>query len=573
MRAGLSAAVLAAVLAACTAPPAPDSTPGRARAGDSFFGNYLAGRHARAANDTAAAAEFFTQALSDDPENPILLRRTMLLLVADGRVDEALPVARRLLRAEAGDAAAQLVLATASLKVGDFADALRRMEGSPRTGINSLLTPVIAAWAEAGQGRTEIALKALAPLGENPALQPIQAYHTGLIDDVGGRTAAAEATYRGILEKPAGGTLRVVEAYGRLLHRAGRTEEARALYKTYLDRNPESPAVAAAMLALAGPPPATPAVADAAGGAAEALYTTAAILSRDDSGEAVETYLALALYLNPRLDVARMLQADLMEGRKKWERAIAVYRRIDRASPYGDNARIRLAWAMNSDGKTDEAIGLLRAAADDRPDRTEAVVMLGDVLRGKERFAEAAREYDRAIQRIATPAERHWSLYYTRGIAHERSKQWPKAEADFKRSLELSPDQPSVLNYLGYSWVDRGENLGAARRMIERAVDLRPNDGFIVDSLGWALYRLGQYEDAVVKLERAIELQPDDPVINDHLGDAYWRVGRINEARFQWRRSLGLKPEAEAKTTIEKKLLQGLPPPTPVPGVRAAQGG
>ena len=571
MRAGLSAAALAAVLAACAAPPASDAPAGRAQAGDSFFGNYLAGRFARATNDTAAAAEFFTQALADDPENPILLRRTMLLLVADGRVDESLPVARRLLRADAGDAAAQLVLATASLKGGDFADAGRRLEGSPRTGINSLLTPVMVAWSEAGQGNTDAALKALGPLGENQALQPIQAYHVGLINDVAGRTAAAEAAYRGILEKPAGGTLRVVEAYGRLLQRAGRIDEARTLYQTYLDRNPDSPAIAAAMAALAGPVPATPAVADAAGGAAEALYTTAAILSRDDSGEAVEVYLALALHLNPRLDVAHMLQADIMEGRKRWDQAIAVYRRVDRSSPYGDNARIRLAWAMNSEGKTDDAIGILRAAAEERPDRTEAVVMLGDVLRGKERFAEAAREYDRAIQRIGQPAERHWSLFYTRGIAHERSKQWPKAEADFKRALQLSPDQPSVLNYLGYSWVDRGENLGEARRMIERAVDLRPNDGFIVDSLGWALYRMGEYEDAVVKLERAIELQPDDPVINDHLGDAYWRVNRINEARFQWRRSLGLKPEPEAKAATEKKLIQGLPPAA-ITGVRAAQG-
>ena len=171
---------------------------------------------------------------------------------------------------------------------------------------------------------------------------------------------------------------------------------------------------------------------------------------------------------------------------------------------------------------------------------------------------EAVKAYDEAVKRIGALERRHWSLLYTRGIALERSKQWPRAEADFLAALEFEPEQPYVLNYLGYSWVDQGINLERAQKMIERAVELRPNDGYVVDSLGWVLYRLGKFAGAVRELERAVELRPEDPIINDHLGDAYWRVGRRQEARFQWRRSLSLEPEDDLLAVLRDKIKAGL---------------
>lgn len=183
---------------------------------------------------------------------------------------------------------------------------------------------------------------------------------------------------------------------------------------------------------------------------------------------------------------------------------------------------------------------------------------MGDLLRGKERFAEAVVAYDKAMARIGAVEPRHWALLYSRGIALERSKQWPRAEADFLKALELNPDQPYVLNYLGYSWVEHGIHLDKALTMIETAVKLRPEDGYIVDSMGWVLFRLGRYAEAVPHLERAVELRPSDPTINDHLGDAYWRVGRENEARFQWDRALVLKPSPEEAREIQTKLKRGL---------------
>jgi len=188
----------------------------------------------------------------------------------------------------------------------------------------------------------------------------------------------------------------------------------------------------------------------------------------------------------------------------------------------------------------------------------EAIVALGNVLRSRKQFKEAADVYSKVLDGIKEPTRQHWTLYYFRGICYERAKDWPKAEKDLQKALDLYPDQPQVLNYLGYSWVDQGLNLEKAVQMIRRAVELRPNDGYIVDSLGWAYYRLGRFDEASTDLERAIELKPEDPVINDHLGDAYWKTGRELEARFQWRHARDNKPEPEDLVKIEEKLKDGL---------------
>ena len=219
--------------------------------------------------------------------------------------------------------------------------------------------------------------------------------------------------------------------------------------------------------------------------------------------------------------------------------------------------RLRIASNLDRLDRTEEALTRLAALANDQPDQAEALINMGDILRRHERFDEAVQAYDRAVARIPKLEKRHWRLLYSRGIALERSKKWARAEADLLKALEFDPDQPFVLNYLGYSWVEKGMHLERARDMIKTAVKLRPNDGYIVDSLGWVLYQGGEYEAAVRELERAVELRPEDPIINDHLGDALWRVGRQQEARFQWRRALGLDPEPDTVPTIENKLKQG----------------
>ena len=273
-------------------------------------------------------------------------------------------------------------------------------------------------------------------------------------------------------------------------------------------------------------------------------------------------YLQLALYLTPNQPLALLSLADLYEQLKKPELAIKVYERMPPNSPLRRNSEIQLAINLDSLDRTDEARAHLDKLIAQRPHDTEAIIALGNILRGRKMFAECAETYGRGIATIAKPEKPNWLIFYFRGICYERSKQWPKAEADLKKALELFPDQPHVLNYLGYSWVDQGINLEEGMTMIRRAVDQRPDDGYIVDSLGWAFYRIGNFEDAVKHLERAIDLKPEDPTINDHLGDAYWRVGRTLEAKFQWAHARDLKPEPEELPKIEAKMENGLPDDT-----------
>jgi Flp pilus assembly protein TadD len=307
---------------------------------------------------------------------------------------------------------------------------------------------------------------------------------------------------------------------------------------------------------------AKPIVANAREGLAEALLNLGGTLSGDNTAEVALVCGRLAIYLRPDLDLARMLVAGILESQGGEAEANKLYVEVEKGSPLRWLARLRYASNLDTTGKTDKAIDELKLMADENAKRIDALVNLGDMLRAHKRFVESVDAYDKALSRVGQLDRRHWSVLYSRGISLERSNQWERAEADLQRALELNPDQPYVLNYLGYSWADKGVNLERARRMLERAVSLRPTDGYIVDSLGWLFYRIGRFREAVQHLERAVELKPQDPVINDHLGDAYWRVGRRDEARFQWRRALGLEPEAELIPTIKTKIDRGLSPPT-----------
>ncbi len=307
----------------------------------------------------------------------------------------------------------------------------------------------------------------------------------------------------------------------------------------------------------AGMAPDGPVMASPAGGAAEALFEATGAVARAEQRDQALMLGMLGLYLKPNLPILQMFVAELLDQGNRHEDANRMYASIDRASPLSWQARLFRAENLNRMDRFPDAERELRAMAAERPDDPQPMLVLGDMLRQREQFAESIAVYDEAIALKEPLPPQYWRVLYARGIALERAKRWDRAEADFLRALEFEPDQPLVLNYLGYSWVEQGKNLDRAQEMIRRAVELRPNDGFIVDSLGWVYYRLGNYPEAVVQLERAVELQPEDPVINDHLGDAYRAVGRQREARFQWRAALDLSPEPQLKAELERKL-QGI---------------
>lgn len=525
---------------------------------ESIAGRYLAGRYARYLGDNAAAADFYRKALAADPSNDALKRRTFRLLVAAGYLDDAVKLAATIKEDESDEGLPSTMLVLADIKAGRAAQADATLDKLVPTGFNTLLKPVMEAWAKAGQKKYDEAIKELGALGANPRFRPFQGFHEALIFDLAGKMGEAETAYRQGVENPQTRSLRGVQAFVSFLARNNRVAEAQALFDQYLAEENDNPLVVEARAALNGPGKVPPLVGDAAGGIAEAFYGAGRSLLQGGSREMATVYTQLALYLKPDFDIAQTFLGQIYESDERWQDAIDTYRKVKPQTPLGWASRLQVARNLSRLEKNGEAIALLNTMAAEKPERTDALIFLGDTHRADEKWLEAIAAYDLAVQRTPAPDGRDWTLFYSRGIANERAKRWSQAEADFLKALELQPNQPLVLNYLGYSWIEQNLNLPKARGMIEKAVELRPRDGYIVDSLGWVLYQLGEFQGAVDNLERAIGLRPDDPVINDHLGDAYWKVGRRNEARFQWNRALTFKPDAELIPAIERKLRDGL---------------
>src|SRR5579871_195807 len=525
-------------------------------------GSYLAARHASVERDAASAAAFYRSALRTDPKNNELLDRAFISSLADGDIDEAIKLADRILSIDKTNRVARLVIGVRDLKAKKYASAQTNINQSIRGPITDLVATLLSSWAAYGAGDAKGAVASIDKL-TGPEWYPLfKDLHAGMIDELAGKEKDAgvrlERAYK--LEDS---MLRVSDDYARWLSRNKDAAAAKAVYEAFDKKLPRHPLVVEAMREVEANKKLPPLVDSAQAGAAEALYGIGATLTRRGGEDLALVYLQLALYLKPDHPLALLSLADLYESVKKPQMAIKIYERVPSNSPLKRNAQIQLATDLDSADRSDEAIKILKGVISDDPKDLEAIMALGNIERGRKKFADCAETYSKAIDALPDATDKNnMFYYYYRGICEERSHQWPKAEADMKKALELQPDQPHVLNYLGYSWIDQGVNLDEGMKMIKRAVEQRPDDGYIVDSLGWAYYRIGNYDDAVKNLERAIDLKPEDPTINDHLGDAYWRVGRTLEAKFQWAHARDLKPEAEDLPKIEAKIEHGMPDDT-----------
>ncbi|MDJ0931997.1 tetratricopeptide repeat protein [Breoghania sp.] len=521
-------------------------------------GNYLATLVAHGNHDIAKAAEFFSHALEKDPNSKFLLGRTFTLKLANGDVAQALQLADHVVKIDNDNLLGRLALGVSAMKERSYAGARKNFNQVGDGPLAHLSDKLMSAWALAGAGRTNDAIKLLDELDGPNWFNTFRLYHAGLILDFANRRETAASKFAAAY-KADDNSVRIVEAQARALALAG--EKAGAL--GVLDRFDKSasgnPILTRTreMIEEGRTPP--PMVTSAQAGAAEVLYGIGAALGQDGDEESPAAYLQLSLYLDPKATLALIPLSKLFQQIGDHERAIAALERIPEGSPLHDGVQIDIALNYNALDKIDEARAHLMKLIDADPSDLDAVVALGNVLRGHQLFAEAAKVYTRGIDALGDdPGRAYWSLFYFRGITLERTDRWPEAEADFETTLKLYPDQPMVLNYLGYSWVDKGMHLDKALGMIEKAVKLRPSDGYIVDSLGWAYYKLDRYDDAVKELERAVELHSEDPTINDHLGDAYWKVGRKLEATFQWNHARDLDPGPDLLVTIKRKLKLGL---------------
>ena len=523
-------------------------------------GSYLAARHAGVERDSAAAAAYYLNVLKADPRNADLLGRAFLSVLGEGDIDEAGRLADRLIQIDHNDRIARLVVGIRALKQKQYGVARQNFNQSVRGPVTDLTAALLTAWALSGSGDSRAATEALDRLTGPDWYSIFKDLHAGLILDLAHKKDAGKRYERAYKADPM--ALRTVEAYGRYLSRTASKDDALKVYQEFNKAVPDHPVIVEEMKEISAGDKLSPLADSAQAGAAEALYGLGASIGRRGGEDLALIYLQLALYLEPTHAMALLSLADLYELLKKPELAIKIYDRIPPSSPLRRNADIQVASDLDTLDRTDEAKKRLEHLISEHPKDTEAIMALGNILRGRKDFAGCADVYSKAIANLAVPEKANWVVFYFRGICNERSKQWPKAEADLKKALELYPDQPLVLNYLGYSWVDQGTNLDEGMKMIRRAVEQRPDDGYIVNSLGWANFRIGNYDEAVKELDRAVELKPDDPTINDHLGDAYWRVGRVLEARFQWSHAKDLKPEPEDLPKIEQKLKVGLPDDT-----------
>ncbi len=529
-------------------------------AGDvSLSGNYLAGRHAQVSRDMPGATRFLGKALELAPGTPDLLRQTFVMMTSEGRIEEAVPLAKQVLANEPNSSIAGLTVIVDDLQKGRFEEAREKIDKFPDGDLNNYMRPLMAAWtALALGGSTGQATKFLEPLKKEGS-KTLYYLHKAIIQDFKGDQDAAQQTFQDEIKEQGGVSLRVMEFLGSLYERTGQKTKAKTFYEDFSKSNPQEPVTRRALKRLESGEIVDPLIESAIDGAAEGFFGIATTLSQQNARETALIFARMGLYLRPDFPVLQLLLGNILQSDNQLAKANEVYGVVDSDSPYSWSARLRAAENIDALERTDEAAKTLNAMAKEEPELSDPLTRLGDILRSRERFEEAVLAYDRAFQRIGTPKRHHWSLFYARGIVLERSKQWDRAEEDFLKALEFEPDQPFVLNYLGYSWVDQGKHLERAKEMIHKAVNLRPTDGYIVDSLGWAYFRLGEFDNSAREMERAVELRPEDPVLNDHFGDALWRVGRKVEARYQWRRVLTLEPEDDLRSEIEVKLNDGLP--------------
>lgn len=524
---------------------------------DGASGPYLAGRLASMESDYVAAAEYYTRALGYDPENPALLEDAIVSQIGRGAVDRAIPPARALDDLGAKSQIADLVVLTGLAKAGDFAGALAELDKGRSAGV--LVDGLFRAWSLVGLGRMSEATVAFDKVSEAPGSRAFGLYHKGLALASVGDFEGADRIFSGEAGGPLRATRRGILAHVQILSQLERNASAVELIDKTLGDTPDPLFARLREELQAGKPVAFDMVRDATDGLAEVFFTVASALQGESTDINTLAYARMAEYLAPSDADAILLVAELLEAQGQHDLATETYAKIQSTDPAYVAAELGRSDALIAAGRTEAGIEVLEQLSRSHPERADILGALGDILRRQERYAEAAAAYDKAIATFTAEDPGQWVIYYTRGIAHERIKDWPAAEADFRKALALRPDQPAVLNYLGYSYLERKENYDEALAMIEKAVAERPDDGAIVDSLGWALYRLGRYDEAVGHMEKAVELVPVDPVVNDHLGDVYWAVGRKREAEFQWKRALSFKPDTEEEAArIRRKLDVGL---------------
>ena len=533
---------------------------------NTFAGALLAARTADVDHDYETAIALYKKALQIEPGNPEIRQRLMISLLLNGDIKDSVKYANDLKNDPTIERLATIVRGADAIRRGEYKTAETALRTSGPTDLDRVMNDLMAAWARQGAGKGKEALAQVEKMKGPDWLGIFQAYNAGAIAIVNGDVRSARRHLNdAVLDKDGAATapdtfMRAVIALARLEATQGNKQKALDTISVGDNLLPNYAPLNALRQSITNDEKQRQQVETAKQGAAGVLFSFAGALNRDGAEDIVSLYLQIAKSLDPDSADALVMLGGIAEKQNQLDRAIAIYKQVPDNSPMSRISELQLGLALAEGGKVEEARKHLQGLIASDPKDIRSYLAYGSVLSDAKDYAAMAENYDKAVEVIGPlPGKNTWTVFFQRGIAYERLKQWDKAEPSFRKALELNPNQPQVLNYLGYSWIDMNRNLDEGLAMIKKAVDLRPDDGYIIDSLGWAYFRLNKFDDAVNELERAAQIKAGDATINDHLGDAYGRVGRKLEAVYQWNRALASEPEAAEIPKIKEKIANGLP--------------
>lgn len=520
--------------------------------GSTLSGNYLAARFAQRQQDWAAAQHYMNAVVAYDENNSRLTERAFLLSVGAGEYAAARRLGEKIVEDPQGAIEPALIfMASDALARDEFQLAQDYISRLPDDGFGQYTKPLITAWAMAGQGKRDEAIAYL--LSYSSETDPTFNLHAGMIYDMAGDTAKAAPHFTAVLQDSL--TLHNALVLADFFERTGDTATAQRIHEglgNIYARAEKTDSHAKASHELR--------VRRAADGAAVAMFELAGMLFERRSYDSAQIYGRLVQLLAPQSTFAAMMIGDIATINEHYAEAVTAYETIGKTSPLYMTSRLRIAEVYESADKPEVAVQLLRELSAHPHMRAQALTAIGDLHRRRENFIQAIAAYDEALAAIGEPDADDWAVVYARGMSLERANDWDRAEKDLLLALTFQPDNPMILNYIGYTWVDKGVNLEKAVDFIRRAVALRPDDGYILDSYGWAFYKLGDIGQAVYWLEKSVALVPDDSTILDHLADAYWQTGRHAEARYKWQRARELSRDADFRASVERKIQRGIEP-------------
>ena len=533
---------------------------------------YIAADYARRNNDPQSSAKILLKALKDAPNNPNLIKKAYMAMLISGKVQKSVSLAGKHLEFEPDSAIANMVVAISNIKQGEFLKAEKNLNSiedndySETSDLNKIITNFLRISTKAGQEKFKEALehtKKILKQDNTPSL--FLYYHSAILNDLSGNIEAAEKDFQYILKNNIVIPYHLAKTAGNFYRRIGKNDIAQEIYASYKNQNHEFNHFQKELSDLqSNIPPNDKIIKNVSYLAAEVFQEAARVLYGSRYFEKGIFYLNLSKYLRPNNDEADVLLAKYYEDSNRYDDAIEIYKNIKIGSDFYISSRMNMADNLYDLGKKDESISQLYKLVEyskEIQNKSKIVSLtLAEILRKEKRYLDAIKIYSDIINDINEPSLKDWPIFFARSICYERAKKWDMAEKDLLLALELKPDQPEILNYLGYSWIDRDINIKKAIKMIEKAVKSRPDDAQIIDSMGWALYKIGSFEEAAGYLEDATQIAPYDPVINDHLGDTYWKLGRYNEAIFQWNRTIKYHQNSKDVSIekVKKKIEDGI---------------